>query len=393
MTALRSSARARTSSWRRSISTAPSAGGRQGREWVARWASSRFLPYDRKPCSRRIPRLNAPSPTHVTLAAVLQVRDARLCVLPGNAPVSPSAGLVPARRLSRARARARGLDPPAAGAQGRRRRAVLARAARDGRGPERHPGEWQLATTYLGLVPAGLDPELPPDTGWHPVEQLAPAMAFDHRAIVLAARERLRAKLSYTNIGFALAPETFTISELAAIYTAALGYPVDPTNLRRILERRGVLEATGERQPPGPGGGRPAAVYRLCSTRAGGHRSVRGAASLGDACSSSRLKSSAGAEWVRAPTLMKSTPVSATARTVSRVIPPDASSSAPPPAIFTARRRSSRPHVVEQDPRHPDLDRGRNLVEVRAPTSTVTPDGAPARARRAASPTPPARIA
>jgi 8-oxo-dGTP diphosphatase len=90
-------------------------------------------------------------------------------------------------------------------------------------------------------------------------------MAFDHRAIVLAARERLRAKLSYTNIGFALAPETFTISELAAIYTAALGYPVDPTNLRRILERRGVLEATGERRSSGPGGGRPAAVYRFRS--------------------------------------------------------------------------------------------------------------------------------
>ena len=42
------------------------------------------------------------------------------------------------------------------------------------------------------------------------------------------------------------------MSELSAIYTAALGYPVDPTNLRRVLERRGVLEATGERRSPGP---------------------------------------------------------------------------------------------------------------------------------------------
>ena len=33
-----------------------------------------------------------------------------------------------------------------------------------------------------------------------------PALAFDHAPIVLAGRERLRAKLSYTNIGFALAP-------------------------------------------------------------------------------------------------------------------------------------------------------------------------------------------
>ena len=90
-------------------------------------------------------------------------------------------------------------------------------------------------------------------------------IAFDHRAIVLAGRERLSAKLSYTNIGFALAPDRFSISELSAIYSAALGYPVDPTNLRRVLERRGLLEATGERRAPGREGGRPAAVYRFTS--------------------------------------------------------------------------------------------------------------------------------
>ena len=111
--------------------------------------------------------------------------------------------------------------------------------------PGRHPDEWQLATAYLGLVPLGLDPALPEDTAWHSIEQL-PGLAFDHEAIVLAGRERLRAKLSYTNIGFALAPKEFSISELSGIYTAALGYPVDPTNLRRVLERRGVL-----REPPG----------------------------------------------------------------------------------------------------------------------------------------------
>jgi 8-oxo-dGTP diphosphatase len=95
------------------------------------------------------------------------------------------------------------------------------------------------------------------------VDELPDELAFDHGPIVLAGRERLRAKLSYTNIGFALAPETFTMSELSAIYTAALGYPVDPTNLRRVLERRGLLEATGARRSPGPGGGRPGAVYRF----------------------------------------------------------------------------------------------------------------------------------
>jgi 8-oxo-dGTP diphosphatase len=130
--------------------------------------------------------------------------------------------------------------------------------------PRRHPDEWQLATAYLGLVPAGLDPEVPPDTRWHPVD-LLPKLAFDHLAITLAGRERLRAKLSYTNLGFALAPPAFTISELRDIYVAALGHEASATNLQRVLLRRGVLVPTGERRAPGATGGRPASLYRFQS--------------------------------------------------------------------------------------------------------------------------------
>jgi 8-oxo-dGTP diphosphatase len=119
-----------------------------------------------------------------------------------------------------------------------------------------------VVTAYLGLIRTGIDPAVPEDTGWHPVDDLPPT-AFDHGALVLAARERLRAKLSYTNLGFALAPETFTISELRELYAAALGHEVSATNLQRILLRRGVLEPTGERRPPGRSGGRPAEVFRF----------------------------------------------------------------------------------------------------------------------------------
>ena len=130
--------------------------------------------------------------------------------------------------------------------------------------PARHPDERQLATAYLGLVPADVDPAVPEDTTWHSVDRL-PRMAFDHGEIVLAGRERLRAKLSYTNLGFALAPPTFTISELRELYAAALGHEVSATNLQRVLVRRELLEDTGERRPPGPHGGRPATVFRFRS--------------------------------------------------------------------------------------------------------------------------------
>jgi len=104
------------------------------------------------------------------------------------------------------------------------------------------------------------------DTRWHPVDELPP-LAFDHGPIVLAGRERLRAKLSYTNIAFALAPPVFSISELRELYVAALGHEVSATNLQRVLLRRGVLEPTGQRREPGRAGGRPAALYRFRSRR------------------------------------------------------------------------------------------------------------------------------
>jgi ADP-ribose pyrophosphatase YjhB (NUDIX family) len=132
--------------------------------------------------------------------------------------------------------------------------------------PARNPGHWELATAYLGLVPLGIDPRVPADTSWHPVDSL-PRTAFDHGAIALAGRERLRGKLSYSNIGFALAPDTFTLAELRDIYAAALGYDVSATNLKRVLLRRGAIEPTGERRSHGPSGGRPAEVFRFRTPR------------------------------------------------------------------------------------------------------------------------------
>lgn len=126
--------------------------------------------------------------------------------------------------------------------------------------PDRVPGPRVVATAFLGVVPTDVDPDVPEDTAWHSVDDL-PRTAFDHRDIILRARDRLRAKLSYTTIGSALAPASFTISQLRDIYSAALGYRVSATNLQRVLSRRGVLEPTGEIAPPGRAGGRPAALY------------------------------------------------------------------------------------------------------------------------------------
>lgn len=128
--------------------------------------------------------------------------------------------------------------------------------------PDRDPFQRTIATAYLGLVPATVRPVLPDNAAWLDAGAL-PTMAFDHASIVSSAIDRLRRKLSYTNLGFALAPESFTVSQLRDLYAAALGYDLSATNLQRVLQRRGQLEPTGETAPPTRTGGRPAKLFRF----------------------------------------------------------------------------------------------------------------------------------
>lgn len=127
---------------------------------------------------------------------------------------------------------------------------------------DRDPRARVLATGYLALVPVDVTPALPEDTAWFDVEDL-PTTAFDHRYFIEAAVERLRAKLSYTNIGFGLAPREFTVHTLRMIVSAALGYEVSATNLNRVMMRRHMIEPTGAMTSSSSHGGRPAGVYRF----------------------------------------------------------------------------------------------------------------------------------
>lgn len=199
------------------------------------------------------------------LAVVLQVRDGRLQVLLWQRAKQPYAGdwSLPGGTLGRGELLEASIRRHLAAKVDVREVEHVEQLGTWG-DPSRNPVDWELATAYLGLVRTGLDPSVPGDTAWHPVDRL-PRLAFDHRAIVLAGRERLRAKLSYSNVGFALAPPSFTLAELREIYAAALGHDVSATNLRRVLLRRGAIEPTGERRGSGRAGGRPAEVFRFRS--------------------------------------------------------------------------------------------------------------------------------
>lgn len=208
-----------------------------------------------------------PVPAHVALATVFQVRDGELTVLLWERAREPYSGTwaLPGGTLVSDETLERSILRHLATKVDVREVSHLEQLG-TWSDPARHPERWELATAYLGLVPLGLDPRVPADTRWHAVDAL-PETAFDHGAIALAGRDRLRGKLSYSNIGFALAPEAFTLAELRDVYEAALGYEVSATNLKRILLRRGAIEAVGRRRAHGPAGGRPAELYRFRGRR------------------------------------------------------------------------------------------------------------------------------
>jgi len=127
---------------------------------------------------------------------------------------------------------------------------------------DRDPRGRVVATAYVALVSTDLNPAVPSDTAWFPVDDLPPT-AFDHASIIQSGRERLRAKLTYTNVAYALVPGNFTIADLRDVYEACLGHAVSPTNLQRVLLRRGIIVPTDLVASPSSSGGRPAMLYQF----------------------------------------------------------------------------------------------------------------------------------
>ncbi|KQT59690.1 NUDIX hydrolase [Methylobacterium sp. Leaf456] len=73
-------------------------------------------------------------------------------------------------------------------------------------------------------------------------------LAFDHADILALAMLRLRGKLDYSGVGFALLPERFTLRQLQDVHETILGTPLNKPAFRRRMLDRGWLEPTGARE-------------------------------------------------------------------------------------------------------------------------------------------------
>ncbi len=134
--------------------------------------------------------------------------------------------------------------------------------------PDRDPFGRVVSVAYLALVHA--DKHVLSTTheydaiAWVPVDRL-PRMAYDHKKIVRAAAQRLRAKLTYSTIARGILPKEFTLTQMQTVYEHILGHPLDKRNFRKKILALGIIEPTGKyyRQQRA----RPAALYRFRSTK------------------------------------------------------------------------------------------------------------------------------
>ena len=128
----------------------------------------------------------------------------------------------------------------------------------------RDPRERVITVAYFALVPherCSFRPGTDADAvGWFEFDRL-PQLAFDHQEILVAARERLAAKLSYSTIAFQLLPREFTLGDLQEVYETILGKPQDKRNFRKWVMGLGRVEASGSKRVAGAH--RPAQLYRL----------------------------------------------------------------------------------------------------------------------------------
>lgn len=86
-------------------------------------------------------------------------------------------------------------------------------------------------------------------------------MALDHRRILATAIGRLRGKIRYRPVVFELLPPLFTLYQLQRVVEALAGVRLHKQNFRRLVDRGGLVEGTGQLDLHT--GGRPAEQFRF----------------------------------------------------------------------------------------------------------------------------------
>lgn len=130
----------------------------------------------------------------------------------------------------------------------------------------RDPRGWSVTTLYFALLPYVdvIDAnEFGDEVKWLSMEDVAiSSMAFDHKELIHLARQRLANKVSYTDIGFHVLPQKFTLTQLQKAFEILMDHKLEKKSFRRRMMTADLVqeldEVSAER-------GRPAALFQAKS--------------------------------------------------------------------------------------------------------------------------------
>lgn len=133
----------------------------------------------------------------------------------------------------------------------------------------RDPRGWSVTTLYFALVS---HTELKPNNAqgdellWLVFDDLdITSLAFDHKDLIRKSRERLKNKVSYTDIAFHVMPKKFTLSELQKGFEILMGQKLEKKSFRRRILNAGLIYELDEKNLER---GRPASLYTVVSEKA-----------------------------------------------------------------------------------------------------------------------------
>lgn len=92
-----------------------------------------------------------------------------------------------------------------------------------------------------------------------------PKLAYDHANIIKYAKERLIAKMTYTNSAFAFLDRRFTLTQLQTVYEIVFGREFDKRNFRKKFLSLNLIHETNELWRDGAH--RPAKLYEFNSNK------------------------------------------------------------------------------------------------------------------------------
>ncbi len=132
---------------------------------------------------------------------------------------------------------------------------TLGDAKRDSRG-------WSMTVVYYVLLNSADNESLSDDCYWVNISNGVPeqSLAYDHKALVHQALNRLTSKVQYSSLPIYLLPDEFTLSDIQKVFTILLDKAPPMRSIRNRFLKGDLLENTGRLRR---GSCRPAALYRI----------------------------------------------------------------------------------------------------------------------------------